>query len=757
MGKGIPRILEAAFGAAATLLIVPIAVNVGTGGTAPPWLRHYRGWLWPAALGCVIAIVALEAWGQWSRSRRTISARRPDDPRNDGLALDQVERYVDLRLRGSLAERVRVALALDERPAAVLPPVHLVARVTGSEYRLTAELDVLDVFDEMRESMLILGAPGAGKTTQLLDLAKGLTTRARGAGPDARPAIPVVVDLASYRQRRAVRDDVDAEPRDAQADDSYTSPFLDWLLAILRDRYRIPRAVARDWLGKDRFVLLLDGLDEVPAEDRARCVEEINEMQRKIRATRMVVCSRTGDYEGIATRLRLQGAVVIRPLTKEQIVAYFTSVSPRLAGVVEALREDPELWELLTSPLMLNIMALAYGNPAAQAVTGGTEPATRRRLLFDAYVVEVLARRGFVDGDVERQLRSVRTLAVASTRLGAGVRVMPLDVGTVAGSLDRAVRYTSHRWVSVAAAAGCATVTGAVMAAQYGAAAGLIVGVGIWGLILVQTFRQASPAATSAPRYAPLVAWSLAFAAGNVIAFLLLRRLAVLTEGQSQLFRAATVVAIGAVLAAASRVVRRREGLPGPSLRRSGLVIWLAILAAFIGVPDRGAIGWVAGFLFSVSCTSLLLWQGVVGVPRMDEAAPGRPPDARWPRYRLTAYLAAQSAVIVIVPVLFSAAGPMAVLAPLDGWILGVVFGVWPGLMIGLAGVAAYARFCMAVSGEPAPWRRSFLRLAVDRSLLVEVDGEYLFIHLLVRDHLAACEPAALARQVERRRAELTA
>jgi len=51
------------------------------------------------------------------------------------------------------------------------------------------------------------------------------------------------------------------------------------------------------------------------------------------------------------------------------------------------------------------------------------------------------------------------------------------------------------------------------------------------------------------------------------------------------------------------------------------------------------------------------------------------------------------------------------------------------------------------------PWRRrAFLRYAADRYVLSRTGpGEYAFIHLLVRDHLAECDPDALAAKVDHR------
>lgn len=76
---------------------------------------------------------------------------------------------------------------------------------------------------------------------------------------------------------------------------------------------------------------------------------------------------------------------------------------------------------------------------------------------------------------------------------------------------------------------------------------------------------------------------------------------------------------------------------------------------------------------------------------------------------------------------------------PRVGWFLG-----------GLPGQAA-----LAVAGDPSPWRPGFLDELVARGLLVAVDGERRFVHLLVREHLAACDPCALASAVAQRRTEL--
>jgi hypothetical protein len=53
--------------------------------------------------------------------------------------------------------------------------------------------------------------------------------------------------------------------------------------------------------------------------------------------------------------------------------------------------------------------------------------------------------------------------------------------------------------------------------------------------------------------------------------------------------------------------------------------------------------------------------------------------------------------------------------------------------------------------------RKALLAFANDRMLLLHVAGEYRFAHALLRDHIAACDPAELGAAVARRREELAA
>ena len=74
----------------------------------------------------------------------------------------------------------------------------------------------------------------------------------------------------------------------------------------------------------------------------------------------LVITSRTVDYQSLAEPLRLQGAVLVQPLTRERVNAYLTDLGHAGEAVRAALNEDSSLWTLLDSPLLLNIVAVAY-------------------------------------------------------------------------------------------------------------------------------------------------------------------------------------------------------------------------------------------------------------------------------------------------------------------------------------------------------------------------------------------------------------
>jgi eukaryotic-like serine/threonine-protein kinase len=302
------------------------------------------------------------------RTRRAVEHGK----RDRSAMIDKVRSiWVTRFLRQSLFHEARILLGLSERPDAVARPLDLlVKRPDEGERPLPSHTRIVDLFDSMDRSLLILGAPGAGKTTLLLELASDLLDR---ADKDPAHAIPVVFPLSTWAQLR--------------------KPLVEWLHDELNLRYDVPRATAREWVASDQVLPLLDGLDEVKPEHRPACAQAINDFRRSHGFLAMAITSRTADYETLSEPLRLEGAVVVRPLSSEQVNDYLIELGPSGEPVRVAIQEDPSLRDLIDSPLLLNVVtvACAGGPEIPHQMTG--HAAERRDHLFESYVSAMLRRR----------------------------------------------------------------------------------------------------------------------------------------------------------------------------------------------------------------------------------------------------------------------------------------------------------------------------------------------------------------------------
>ena len=248
----------------------------------------------------------------------------------------------------------------------------LVQRPDEAERPLPAGTEVVQVYDKTTDhALLILGEPGSGKSTLLLELARDLLARAER---DMDHPMPVVFPLTTWAQSR--------------------QPLADWLVEELNLRYDVPRKLAREWIDTEQVLPLLDGLDEVQAEHRVGCVRAINEFRQEHGLLPLVITSRTSEYEALGEPLRLQGAIRMQQLTREQVNAYLDDLRGAGEPVRLELREDPSLWELLNTPLLLNIACVAsQGQPEVPVPAPSGTLVQRRDLLFGRYVDQVLRRR----------------------------------------------------------------------------------------------------------------------------------------------------------------------------------------------------------------------------------------------------------------------------------------------------------------------------------------------------------------------------
>jgi hypothetical protein len=230
-------------------------------------------------------------------------------------------------------------------------------------------------FEYYKGRVLLLGAPGAGKTVTLLHFARDMIVRRRR---DASQPIPILGTIATW-------------------DYAKQTPIADWLA----NSYGAPPDT-RQLIASGKALLLLDGLDELGGESpvdvqkpegekydpRLRFVQQLGEVLKpspNCCTNGILVTCHPSDYEQIGAKIALNGAVTLKPLDKSQIATYL-GMQPEL---VAALESDENLRDLLKTPLLLSYFAFAYEDmtPAERAeLTHLQDSGDLRDKIFSRYM-----------------------------------------------------------------------------------------------------------------------------------------------------------------------------------------------------------------------------------------------------------------------------------------------------------------------------------------------------------------------------------
>lgn len=212
-------------------------------------------------------------------------------------------------------------------------------RLGSAGGRLVEELDLL----VSRRPTVVLGDPGAGKTTTLRRLAQHVTLEAEAAAGDDLRFVVLVVCREEQWNADGLRD-------------------------VLRDRLglagpiwnELDRPEGRMWdVLNSGALVLVDGLDEVPAEHREVVERDLVRLGRHLDNSQLVVSCRSGDY------VRLEGfdTAEIQPLSDAQIRDMAEAVLGGDEGphfISQLDRPDHPAAELANRPLFLSQMMMIF-------------------------------------------------------------------------------------------------------------------------------------------------------------------------------------------------------------------------------------------------------------------------------------------------------------------------------------------------------------------------------------------------------------
>ncbi|MFV1980058.1 MAG: CHAT domain-containing protein [Rhodothermia bacterium] len=203
---------------------------------------------------------------------------------------------------------------------------------------MATDQSITDVFDEAFGSLLILGEPGAGKTTLMLTLVRDLVAAWH---EDSSRRLPAVFSLSSWK--------------------TGSGDLADWIVSELSNKYQIPEKFARPWLADGRFTLVLDGLDVVRSEHRGSCLDAINEIAVTRAGRSLVVTCRFREYSELAPkRLALGGAVRLQELSRDDILATLEQAGSDLEGLHAVVSKDTAWQVVAETPVLLAMIVKAY-------------------------------------------------------------------------------------------------------------------------------------------------------------------------------------------------------------------------------------------------------------------------------------------------------------------------------------------------------------------------------------------------------------
>jgi sugar lactone lactonase YvrE len=338
--------------------------------------------------------VKIQRWLQRWQNRSKV----PGDPRE--RLIEAVRVQVAQRLQDSLQTADPIPLTMPDRHQAVGRPEpvkvpqetsqnsqNLIFRMvrklltfgqSPSEENLDPQSKIIDIFqrEDINGKLLILGNPGAGKTTTLLELARDLITQANST----QPFIPVLLELTNWT-------------------DEKRQSIEKWLVAELKDRYKVPPKQTQEWLQKQLLLPMLDGLDELGLERQRTCIQRINQFVQNSSYPHLVVCCRFDEYEQGQEKLKtLNGAVCLQPLNDSQIQQYLRQVGR--TSLWQEIKQDETLKELATTPLLLRFIAAAYPQQTPDLTSESESPPERRQ----AYLQQIF--QTYIDRQLRKPLQS---------------------------------------------------------------------------------------------------------------------------------------------------------------------------------------------------------------------------------------------------------------------------------------------------------------------------------------------------------------
>ena len=225
---------------------------------------------------------------------------------------------ISSRRRLSVSDLLRECMKIDDRP-----------RLTSATLERSLGLNAV----EQHSKLIILGRPGAGKTTFLKHLAMQCIT-----GTFLSDRVPIFVSLKDVAENTPVS-----------------------LLTHITQQFTTKTQLILEALTQGKALLLLDGLDEVKARDRPLVLQTIRQFLVQFHANHFVITCRIAAQDYVFEQFT---EVEIADFDDSQIASFaqkwFADDATLPIDFLHTLFANPPIHELATSPILLTLLCLIF-------------------------------------------------------------------------------------------------------------------------------------------------------------------------------------------------------------------------------------------------------------------------------------------------------------------------------------------------------------------------------------------------------------
>lgn len=372
-------------------VIVAFDASIAPNMLAPDFYKQHSEIVIIGTVGIILLAFVVFLMEQRAKHEAESRVRTSSPPKGYGpreaLISHMRRQWVEGVLEHSLYALARINLKTYEDGASVARPIELVVPqfvVDNGDAFTPSEVEDGPAMSVIKKlgSFVVLGGPGAGKTTRIGEFVRDLL---KDAESDRSCQLPVALRLAHWSERRG--------------------PISEWIVREIHARVHVSEKTVRDWINESSLIFLLDGLDEVAVDLRTECIIEINKFRNCSSECAIVVSCRTDDYKELDVKLDLDTALIIRPLAQSMINDALINSGPDLCGLREALESKPELYEVLGSPLMLEVAMVTFTERDRANLFASKNAVELRELLFERYVARMLDPDKRAERPLPRRIR----------------------------------------------------------------------------------------------------------------------------------------------------------------------------------------------------------------------------------------------------------------------------------------------------------------------------------------------------------------